>query len=113
MPKPVAVNARENRNAVNTSQTVTLLKPDSVFAGGLASELSAETPQNVSPNDRIRVALIGNGIQGSGDGRQSVAAGAEMVAVADVYEGRLTKAKEVWGSQVFTTRDYREVLARK
>jgi predicted dehydrogenase len=85
----------------------------SVLAGGLASELSAETPQNVSPNDRIRVALIGNGIQGSGDGRQSVAAGAEMVAVADVYEGRLTKAREVWGNQVFTTRDYREVLARK
>ncbi|SPF50706.1 Oxidoreductase domain protein [Candidatus Sulfopaludibacter sp. SbA4] len=78
----------------------------------LAAEMQAQ--QNVSPNDRVRVALIGNGIQGSGDARTSLATGSvELVAVADVYEGRLTKAKEVWGSQVFTTRDYREVLARK
>jgi len=84
------------------------------IGAGLSSGPTADAaPQTVSPNDRVRVALFGNGIQGSGDARQSIAAGAELVAVADVYEGRLTKAKEVWGSQVFTTRDYREVLARK
>jgi predicted dehydrogenase len=80
---------------------------------GLASEMLAESPQNVSPNDRQRVALIGNGIQGNSDARSSIAAGAELVAVADAYEGRLTRGKEMWGSQIFTTRDYREVLARK
>jgi predicted dehydrogenase len=79
----------------------------------LAGELLAETPQTVSPNDRIRVALIGNGIQGSGDARTSLATGGvELVAVSDVYQGRLIRAKEVWGDRVFTTRDYREVLAR-
>jgi predicted dehydrogenase len=83
------------------------------MAAGLVPELAADTPQNPSANDRVRVALIGNGIQGSGDARQSIAAGAELVAVADVYEGRLTKAKEVWGDRIFTTRDYREVLARR
>ena len=78
----------------------------------LAGELLAETPQNVSPNDRIRVALIGNGIQGSGDARTSLATGGvELVAVSDVYQGRLIRAKEVWGDRVFITRYYREVLA--
>ena len=83
------------------------------LGAGLAGELLADTPQNPSPNDRIRVALIGNGIQGNGDARMSIQAGAELVAVADVYEGRLTRAKEQWGDRIFTTRDYREVLARK
>lgn len=38
---------------------------------------------------------------------------AQLSAVADIYQGRLDRAKERWGSQVYTSRDYREVLARK
>ncbi|HYW41208.1 MAG TPA: Gfo/Idh/MocA family oxidoreductase [Bryobacteraceae bacterium] len=79
---------------------------------GLAAEMAAQPQQSVSPNDRVRIALIGNGIQGNGDCRTSLAAGAELAAVCDVYQGRLTRAKEGWGDRIFTTRDYREVLAR-
>jgi predicted dehydrogenase len=70
--------------------------------------------QNVSPNDRVRIALIGAGGQGSSDTRNALnVAGVELVAVADIYDGRLTRAREVWGDHLFTARDYREVLARK
>jgi len=66
-----------------------------------------------SPNDKVQVALIGAGGMGSGDAQSSIENGAKLVAVSDVYQGRLTRAKEVWGSDLFVTRDYREVLARK
>ncbi len=67
----------------------------------------------VSPGDRIQIALIGAGGQGMGDTRTALRVpGVELVAVADVYDGRLTRSKEIWGDGVVTTRDYREVLAR-
>jgi predicted dehydrogenase len=66
-----------------------------------------------SPNDRIQIALIGAGGMGTGDVESALAQpGVELVAVSDVYDGRLVRAKERWGNHVFTTRDHREVLAK-
>ncbi|MBL8211467.1 MAG: Gfo/Idh/MocA family oxidoreductase [Bryobacterales bacterium] len=70
--------------------------------------------QTRSPNDRIQFALIGAGGMGMGDATSAIAQkGTKIVAVADIYEGRLTRSKELWGNDLFTTRDYREVLSRK
>ena len=67
-----------------------------------------------SSNDTIQFALIGAGIQGQGDTKNALQTpGVKLVAVADCYDGRLTHAKELWGADIFTTRDYREILARK
>src|SRR6266436_9856474 len=71
-------------------------------------------PQSKSPNDVIQLALIGAGIQGQGDTKVAVQVpGVKLVAVADCYDGRLDHSKELWGNDIFTTRDYREILARK
>ena len=67
-----------------------------------------------SPNDNIQLALIGAGIQGQGDTRTALQVpGVKLVAVADCYDGRLTHSRELWGKDLFTTRDYREILSRK
>lgn len=67
----------------------------------------------VAKNDQVQIATIGLGGMGTGDTQSALAQkGVQLVAVADVYEGRLVRAKESFGNHLFTTRDYREVLAR-
>src|SRR5271168_1580561 len=97
------------------------LKAASIAAGSVAGgKLHAlAVPQNepagpVAANDHIQLALIGAGIQGQGDTHTAIQVpGVKLVAVADCYDGRLAHSKELWGADIFTTRDYREILARK
>lgn len=64
-------------------------------------------------NDSIQIALIGAGGMGMGDVSLALSTpGVKLVAVCDIYDGRLARAKERWGADIFTTRDYREILAR-
>jgi len=76
--------------------------------------LQDEPARSVSANDHIQIALIGAGGQGQGDTKTAVQVpGVKLVAVADCYNGRLEHSKELWGNDIFTTRDYSEILARK
>ena len=78
----------------------------------LLAQTSSPAPR--SANDNIQLALIGAGIQGQSDTKFALQVpGVKLVAAADCYDGRLTHAKELWGTDLFTTRDYREILARK
>jgi predicted dehydrogenase len=66
-----------------------------------------------SPNDTVQIALIGAGGMGQGDARLSTSIpGIKLVAACDCYDGRLKHMKEVYGSDIFTTRDYQEIVAR-
>jgi|SRR5579862_1210178 len=83
----------------------------SLAASGLAS---AQEGGKVAPSDRVGFATIGLGGMGTGDTESALAQpGVQLIAVADIYQGRLDRAREVHGNSLFTTRDYREVLARK
>ena len=74
----------------------------------------AESAKPIAANDHIQIALIGAGGQGQFDTRIAVQVpGVKLVAAADCYDGRLQRSKELWGDDVFTTRDYNEILARK
>ncbi|MCW3078639.1 Gfo/Idh/MocA family oxidoreductase, partial [Segetibacter sp.] len=78
-----------------------------------AEERILRYEKKISPNDQIKIGLIGLGIQGNNDVRQALKVpGVELVAAADLYTGRLERAKEVYGKELFTTRDYREILNR-
>jgi predicted dehydrogenase len=67
----------------------------------------------ITANDKVRIGLIGAGIIGHYDADTALKVpGVEIVAVCDLYSGRLDFAKEKWGDKIFTTRDYREILAR-
>src|SRR5215472_9093143 len=79
----------------------------------LLAQAQAEPERPHTANDQIQVALIGAGGQGQGDTRTAAEVpGVRVVAVADCYDGRLTHAKELWGDDVLTTRDYHEILSR-
>ena len=89
----------------------------SSFAAGLAVPLFAKHGLQASTgktaNDKIQVALIGSGGMGQNDARSSVATGlTRIVAASDCYQGRLDHMKELYGSDILATSDYREVLAR-
>lgn len=66
-----------------------------------------------SANDQVQIAVIGAGGMGMQDVSTALTVpGVTLVAACDCYDGRLTAAKERYGTDVFTTRDYQEVLAR-
>lgn len=71
-------------------------------------------PSKISANDNIRIALIGAGIMGNADADTALKIpGVSLAAACDLYTGRLNRVKEKYGKDVYTTRDYREILERK
>lgn len=67
-----------------------------------------------SLNDQLNLGLIGSGIQGIYDTNAALTVnGVKLVAACDLYTGRLDRAKELWGDEIFVTRDYRKLLGRK
>jgi predicted dehydrogenase len=91
-------------------------------AGGplaLAAEQKAEEriiryDRKFSANDKVRVGVIGFGIQGHFDLSTALKVpGVELAGICDLYTGRIENARETYGKDLFTTRNYQELLDRK
>ena len=68
---------------------------------------------STTANGKVRLALIGTGGMGIGDTQTALMVeGVEMVAACDLYDGRLRRAKELWGDGLAVTKDYRQLLDR-
>lgn len=79
-----------------------------------AEERIIRYDRTFSSNDKVRLGVIGFGIQGHGDLSTALKVpGVELAAVCDLYSGRLENAKELYGKELFTTRNYSELLDRK
>ncbi|MGB5029083.1 MAG: Gfo/Idh/MocA family oxidoreductase [Chitinophagaceae bacterium] len=63
--------------------------------------------------DDINVGIIGFGIMGSRNAKTILQVpGVKLKAVCDLYKGRLERAKELYGTDLFVTQSYQEVLNR-
>jgi len=85
----------------------------SLAAKEKAEERILRYSKKITSNDKIRLVVIGFGIQGHGDLATALKVpGVELAGVCDLYSGRLQNAKELYGDQIFTTKNYHEVLDR-
>ena len=67
-----------------------------------------------SPNDTIRLGVIGFGTQGLTDANAALRVpNVQVVAAASCYDGHLERARELLGDGSLRTRDYRRILDRK
>lgn len=70
--------------------------------------------QQAGPNDQIQLALIGAGGMGNADTDTCITVpGVKLVAVCDLYDGRLADAKKKFSNDLFETKEFNEILARK
>ncbi|CAN5339589.1 Gfo/Idh/MocA family oxidoreductase [soil metagenome] len=86
----------------------------SLGASKNAEERLLTYERKISANDKIRLGVIGYGVQGHFDLSTALKVpGVELAGICDLYAGRLENAKEIHGKNLFTTNNYKELLDKK
>lgn len=100
---------------IGSTSLLMAAKPLASFAAAeKAEERMIRYEKKISANDNVNLAVIGFGIQGHMDVATALKVpGVKLVAACDLYNGRLDNAKEMYGNDIFTTRNYQEILDRK
>ena len=105
------LNRKEFLRKMGVAVPFLMSGPKALISGKPTKYEILKRRSRISANDRIQIGCIGMGIMGFNDAHAALHSdGIEIVSVADCYDGRLVHAQEVFGKQVKTTRDYREVL---
>jgi predicted dehydrogenase len=85
----------------------------SLAAKEKAEERTLFYEKKISVGDNIRLGVIGYGVQGHIDLETALKVpGVDLAGICDLYTGRLVNAKELHGNDLFTTRNYKELLDR-
>lgn len=110
-------DANSRRKFLQQIGATSLLAAASPFSAMASSEKAEERimtyNRKITANDKIRIGVIGYGVQGHFDLRTALKVpGVELAGICDLYQGRLVNAKEQFGDQLFTTNNYKELLNR-
>jgi predicted dehydrogenase len=93
--------------------SVALSSTTSLFPS-TGERLAKDVRRTVSANSNINIALIGKGGMGTSNTHTALSVqGVKLVGVCDLYDKRLKDAKAQWGNDLFTTKEYKEILSRK
>jgi predicted dehydrogenase len=111
-------NASSRRKFLRQIGATTLASAASPFASFAAQEKAEERilhyEKTVSPNDKIRIGVIGYGVQGHFDLNTALKVpGVELAGICDLYMGRIENAQEKFGKDLYTTTNYKDLLDRK
>ncbi|SDQ71207.1 Gfo/Idh/MocA family protein [Flagellimonas zhangzhouensis] len=87
--------------------------PFASFAQEKAEERILRYDKIFSANDKVRIGVIGYGVQGHFDLSTALKVpGVELAGICDLYSGRVERAKEEFGKDLYTTRNYKDLLDR-
>jgi predicted dehydrogenase len=108
-------NQASRRKFLQQIGATSLLAAATPFGSFAAKEKAEERTlfyeRKISSADTIRLGVIGFGIQGHFDLQTALKVpGVELAGICDLYTGRIENAKELYGKDLFTTRNYKELL---
>lgn len=104
------------KKAMSTAVAGSLLPQVISAQSNSAITLSPETRLGTKPgpNDQVNIGIIGMGIMGFNNAFWSAKVpGVKFVGACDLYSGRLDHSKELYGKDLFATKNYQELLDRK
>jgi predicted dehydrogenase len=112
MSKPNKASRRKFLQQIGATSLLAASAPlSSLAAKEKAEERTLFYEKKISSADNIRVGVIGFGIQGHYDLQTALQVpGVQLAGICDLYTGRIQNAKELYGNNLFTTRNYNELL---